>query len=442
MKKPLIVIAFLSAGFFTAHAQSNKVVSAKMHLDEYIKDNDTTALKDAKDAIDLAAANDKTKDDPKMFLYRGNVYRTIYERQISKLTTANIKSMGGKMDKQTMMKATGMAYIATDTTSIAIAVFSYMRVIQLVPKDFYADEARQGLAACTAHIDNKATSDYAAGKFPASLAFFEKTLAISKFQGIADTSAGYKQNLQNTALVAEKAGSYPKAIYYYKEMIRLKVSGPQPYNALINIYNNTKDSVNSLATLKQARAAFPDDVNLLISETNVYLQAHDNDKAIGNLQTAINKLSADKDDSHKTLLSNLYFVLGNTYDRLANPKDDKNGDMPHPANYEDLYSKAEENYNKAIALTPDNFDELFDLGALYNNRAAAINKQANDVPPNDTKKYNDLVAKANEYSKKAQPVLEKAHQVKPDDQATKAALLKIYASTGQTDKIKELQGVK
>jgi hypothetical protein len=52
------------------------------------------------------------------------------------------------------------------------------------------------------------------------------------------------------------------------------------------------------------------------------------------------------------------------------------------------------------------------------------------------------VAQATEYSKKAQPILEKAHTIKPDDEATKSALLKIYASTGQTDKIKEMQGVK
>jgi tetratricopeptide (TPR) repeat protein len=442
MKKPLIVLALLSAGIFSAHAQSNKVVSAKMHLDEFIKDADTSALKDAKEAIDLAAANDKTKDDPKMYLYRGDVYRALWENQISTITTKTLKASGSKVDKDGMMKATAMAYIVADTNNLSVAVHSFMMVIQLIPKDFYAEEAKQGLQACATYIQNKATADYGTGKLAEALVFFERIITIAKFQGVADTAMYYKESLQNVALVARKANNYNVSITYNKELIRLKVGGPQPYNEIITDYDSLKDQANAAATLQQARAAFPDDVNLMISELNIYLAKGDNDKAISTIQSAIDKLSSKTDDGSKKILCQLYFVLGNAYNKLANPKDANNAVLPKPANYEELFGKAEDSYNKSLAINPTYFDALYDLGALYNNRSAAYNQAANDVPPSQTKKYNDLVAQATEYSKKAQPFLERAHAVKPDDQDTKAALLKIYANTGQTDKIKDLQGVK
>jgi tetratricopeptide (TPR) repeat protein len=271
---------------------------------------------------------------------------------------------------------------------------------------------------------------------------FEKAIWLGHVEGAKDTSDFVSQNIQNAAITADKLQNYPKALKYYQQMIDLKIGGSQPYLAVITIYNNNKDTAKSFDMLKKARAAFPGDVTLLISETNYYLQSHNTDKAIDNLQKAINKLEGDNKPENKSLLSNLYFVLGNTYDRLANPKNDSGRALPSPANFDDLYAKAELNYNKAVNLTPDNFDEVFDLGALYNNRASNINHAANELPVEQTDKFNKLQAQALDYFKKAQPWLEKAHGINKADQGCINALLQIYASTGQTDKIKDLKSGK
>jgi tetratricopeptide (TPR) repeat protein len=442
-KKAVFIMTVLAVGFIsTAYAQENKVVSAKMHLDEYTKDNDTSALSDAKDAIDLAVANEKTKDEPKMWLYRGMVYRAVFEHTLNNCVSKLMIKEGKPTTREGLLKLTGEAYASLDTTALSIAAFSFARVIALVPKDYYADEARGMLPVCSAHIENKATSDYSRQQYPTALAMFEKAIWLGHVEGAKDTSDFISQNIQNASITADKLKNYPKALMYYQEMIDLKIGGSQPYLAAIAIYNNNKDSAKSLDLLKKARAAFPGDVNLLISETNYYLQSHNNDKAIDNLQKAISKLEGDNKPDNKSLLSNLYFVLGNTYDRLANPKNDSGRSLPKPANYEDLFTKAETNYTKAINLTPENFDEIFDLGALYNNRATAINRQANELPVEQTDKFNKLQAEAADYFKKSQPWLEKAHGINKTDQGCINALLQIYASTGQTDKIKDLKSGK
>jgi len=414
------------------YAQENKVVSAKMYLDEYTKDNDTSALGNAKGAIDLAANNDKTKDEPKMWLYKGMVYRTVFDKKLADL-------VGKPTNKDDFKKANSLAYSKVDTSYLTIAVNAFIRVIQLVPKDYYADEARQLLQGSAAHLDNIGRVDFGTGNYATALAVFEKAVVAGQTLGLKDTSDFMVENIQNCAIAADKLHNTPKAVMYYQKLVDLKVGGAQPYSALISMYKDMNDTTKAMAMLRKARAAYPSDVNLLISETNFYLQAHNTDKAISNLQTAIDQLNMENKPDNKGLLSNLYFVLGNTYDRMANPRTDSGKAMTKPANYEDLFSKAEDNYTKAVNLTPDNFDELFDLGALYNNRAIEINRQANDLPMNATDKFNKLQAQANDFLKKAQPWLEKAHAINPKDQATITALLNIYAGTGQVDKIKPLK---
>lgn len=434
--KKILLLSILTAGAInTVFAQEGKVVTAYRRLQEYQQDpKDSTALLEAKEAIDMAATNDKTKDEPKTNLYRGNIYRTYFEWRLANALKKFIPE-GTKPTPDMVMKLKTQAYSSADTATISIATSSYLRVIQIEPTKSYADEARQMLPVCAAHVENQATSYYDMKKYPIALAMFKKAIVIGTAQGLKDTAEFMVQNFQNCAITADRMQDNATALVYYQKLISLKVGGPQPYTSIIGIYNNMKDTAKAMDMLRKGRAAFPQDVNLLISETNYYLQNGKTDKAISGLQETINKLAMVNDPKNATLLSNLYFVLGNTFDRMANPKNDSGKSLAKPANYDDLYGKAEDNYKKAVALTPDNFDEEYDIGALYNNRASELNKEADNVPPTDqTGKYDKLVAKAKDYLKMAQPYLEKAHSINPNDQATVVALKQIYLGTGQTDK--------
>ena len=434
-KTSCIAAVIACMAFSTLHAQQNKVVSAKMHLDEYNQDpTDTSDLNKAKADIDLAVVNPKTSNEAKMWLYRGNVYRAVFEKDLALEVKKQTGGKGATANKNALMAA----YVAIDTTPISIAAYSYMQVIKLEPGKAYAEEALAELPVCAAHIENKATSDFNSRKYASALAMFEKAILLGYAEGEKDKSAFIVQNNQNCAITADNMHDNKTALYYYQKLVNMKAGGAHPYSAMISIYSQMNDTTHEMEIIKKGLAAFPSDVNLLISQTNYYLQTGNTNKAIDNLQTTITKVSQQNKKSNDTLLSRLYFVLGNAYDRMANPKNDSGIMLPKPANYTNLFTNAQTNYQSALAITPGNFDENYDLGALYNNRATEINKQANDLPLNETDKFNKLQAEANVYLKDAQPWLEKAHSINPQDQPTINALKQIYASTNQTDKIKGL----
>jgi hypothetical protein len=439
MRKSVVVLA-LAVASLQAYAQNNKVVSAYAHMQNFTSDHDTAELKEARAAIDEAAVNEKTKNEPKMFLYRGMVYETVYETQISNISKKALTS-SGKMDQASVQKAQTEAYLHADTGVLSIAGYSYLQVIQIDPKSDKADDARKALMQIGGHMMNVAVCEYNAQNFTESFIFFERVLRGMKNSGVADTSAEYKHLLQNTAGAAEKAKNVPKAIAYYNEMISLKAGKDMPYSALNRLYMNQRDTTKALAVITQGRAAYPDDINLLNAETNGYLWRHQTDKAEGNLQLAIDKLSkqSNLDADQKELLSRLYAILGGIFDRQANPRDDKNNNLPMPANYKEMFQKADTNYKMALALAPEDFDYNFDIGALYNNRAKYVFDQLNALPEKQqAAKSKVMEDEARGYLKYAQPFLEKAYKLHADDHSLRIVLLHLYASTGQEDKAKAL----
>lgn len=443
MKKILVVIGLAIAGM-NAFAQTNKVVSANRYLGDYLQAHDTADLKSAKEAIDLAAVNEKTKNDHTMFLYRGQVYETLYETQISSISK-KVLTASGKMDQATIQKSQTEAYLHADTAYLNTAMYSYAKVIMLDPKGGNADEARKGLMQCAGHMMNKAVCDYNAGNYASAFSFFEQIYLGMKMQGYPDTAAQYQRMLQNTANSAEKAKNYPKAIIYYKDMIAIKAGKDVPYSSLNRIYMMQGDTTNALAVITQGRAAYPDDLNLLNAETNGYLWRHQSDKAAANLQTAIDKLNAmgNLNADQKDLLGRLHAILAGIYDRQANPRDAKGNSMAMPADYQTNFAKADTNYKMALATNVNDFDYNFDIGALYNNRAKYIYDQLQALPEKEQAKKDKMMEdEAKGWLTKAQPYLEKAYSLRSDDAQLRGVLLRLYASTGQEDKAKALTSQK
>jgi tetratricopeptide (TPR) repeat protein len=233
------------------------------------------------------------------------------------------------------------------------------------------------------------------------------------------------------------------ALMYYQKMIDLKYGGAAPYRSLASMYLKQNDSTKAWDYIEKGRTQYPDDLPLIITETNFYIVKHDYVKAESNLTLTINKVQqrADK-DKNKALLTSLYTNLGGIYDRKANPKDIQGNDLPKPADYDSLFAKADSNYSRALGITPQSFDVLFAMGALYFNRAIPITKQANDLPLNATEKYNKLMAQAKVYFTQAQPYFEKAYAINPNDVSNANALREVYSSTGQDDKAAAIKAQK
>src|SRR5690606_38179246 len=101
--------------------------------------------------------------------------------------------------------------------------------------------------------------------------------------------------------------------------------------------------------------------------------------------------------------------LGVAYDGMANPKDKDEKDLPKPANYSELFTKAAEAYDNALKVA-DKPEINYNLGALYFNRAVMVNDEMNAITGSssaDIKKYDALKAQRDDWFNKALPYLEK-----------------------------------
>ena len=171
------------------------------------------------------------------------------------------------------------------------------------------------------------------------------------------------------------------------------------------------DTVRALEIIRQGRDAFPGELSLLLEEAQLYLEKGETEKLLASLQEAV---AADPENS------NLYFLIGKSYDDL--------GDKV----------AAEESYKKAAELNPEFFEAFYNIGAIYVNKAAELQSEANDLPLNEVDKYNELTEQANKQLEKAVPYLEKSLELKPDDEPTLTALKEAYARLKMNDKLQEL----
>ena len=413
MSKKTVIFFIATAFAINGFAQNVKIVNAKNYLRDFAESKDIESLNKAKENIDLAAAHPDTKELAKTQTLKAQVYMTIFENSL-RLETEKIMTVITDPNKRNLA-----AYQAASSAPLAEAYAGCLASKTFDAKGNYTSEVNDYMAKIASHYENKAIADYNAKKYSDALPSFEKAYEIN---GAKDTTT-----LGNCALVADRAAIFDKAKLYYQKMIDNKQGFGNTYSSLVNVCLMMKDSVVAMEILKKGRTAYPNDINLVITETNYFLKINNSKEALNNLNIAIGAKPTD---------ANLYLVRGNIYDNLANPKDASNKDMEKPKEYDNLMKSAETDYKKAIELKPDYFDALYNLGVLYNNHGVVLNKIADQITDNAKyKTANDLaLAKFTN----ALPVLEKALELNPKDKNTMFALKQIYARTQQPDKVKEI----
>ena len=397
--KRIILSVVAAVTILTASAQPAKVVSAWKYLKDYKDSQDPDYIVKAKEAIDLASENPDTKDQAKTQVYRGQIYLELFKK--------NLRAENEKNKDADPKKKEAAAFQAVSPTELLTAYDAFAKAKSADAKGNYTTDINNGIGEITVYISNKAVYDYNAKNYAAALSDFEKAYEIT---GSKDTLT-----LSNLAITAERAGNYEKAKLYYQKMADAKVGRGSTYVQLMNTYLTLKDTVGGIEALKKGRAAFPNDINLLRNEIDIYIKTNKTTEALANLNQAI----AAQPTDHV-----LYFARGNMYDNLSNPKDSKGKELEKPKDSDEKMKMAEADYKKAIELKPDYFDALYNLGALYYNNGVVLGNKANTIT--DQKKYDIEIVKANEEFAKAVTVLEKAHSVNDKDKATMTALKNIY----------------
>lgn len=386
MKKIAILLIILMASG-SIYAQKSKRTSAFNHLQH-------GKLDKAKTAIDAAIVHESTMNDPKTWFYRGNIYLEI-------AMTDNEK------------------YQDLDPECIDKALESYLKARELDVKGKFLTDILPRQMACGEQYYNKAVRAYNIKEYnDASINFFKAFEVNKNLSGDnIDTGALY-----NSAISAGLAENIDLAKEKYQILIEYNYNNSLMYVTLSNYYKTDGDSIKALEYIQVGRERFPEDFQILITETNLFLNAGETAKALNNLKQAL------KTD---TTNASIYSAVGSMYDRIVNDTNKTKEEI------DKAFIEAENAYGRAIEIQPDFFDAIYNLGALYFNRGVN-NIQEADILPFGDEKYDKLKELGDAFMDKSLPILEKAYELQPDDYSTLFSLKQIYSRIGNKEKYKEV----
>ena len=363
----LTMVAFSAS----AMAQGTKVTSAISNI-KYGE------LAKAKDAIEEATVHEKTKEQAKTWMVRGDVYKAIAE------------------SKDPAKKA----LCATPTR---VALDSYKKAIALDKKGSLRKQINTQLSLMSFTVVNAAYEFNDNKDLVNALDCFEQSLAIDSITspGKVDSAIVY-----NAGLIADQGKNYDKARFYYNRCVDIRYGGSQVFGLLAILDKNQGDTAAYMATLERGMKVYPNDCQpLLVELINHYINNNQSDKALEYLTKAIEQEPNN---------ASFYQAQGALLDRIGKP------------------DEAKASYEKAIEINPEFFDSWLNLGVQVYNKAVEMAKAANDIPANKPKEYDAAIAAAFEQMNLAIPYFEKAHNIKPDDVYTMQALKECYYKLRQT----------
>jgi hypothetical protein len=372
MKRSILLFTLICASL-SAFAQKTKIREAR----DYLTNQN---YKKAIPAINEAVANAETKDDAEAWFVRGAAY-------LQKALDSSIQAP----------EALGESYR------------SLVKALTIKPD--YSSDINPVLYSHALITFNMGVASYGNKDF---------TSAYNQFMKIATiyNAGGGKRFINNkeftellpsaktNAAYAALAGKRNKdALTLFTELKNAGSKDPSVYQSIIAIYQEQNNDAAMLATINEARSLFPNDVTFRNLELNYYITSGQQDVLLGKLEAAVKT-----DPGNAELL----FNLGNLYERAAFPKNATGIAMSSPANFSDLFSKAETTYQNAIAANPSIADYHYNFGVLYYEYASEITRQMNTIKGTsaaENEKYDALLAERAALFAKAQPQFESAYSL-------------------------------
>jgi len=371
MKKFFLLIAAISISLGMM-AQKGKVTSALSYIDQ-------GALDKAKEALDLAFANDKSKDWFNTYFAKGKLAQAVFEADNPKFSS----------------------YFADP---LAEAYEAYEKALELDAKGGIKKRIITNMIYNSLALDlySQGSKEFEEEDFENALKSFETQIKITesdKYAGIIDTGMYY-----NAGLAAINSNKYNEAINYFEKCADLKYMGITPYYQIYESILGIGDTVKAEAYLLDLPNKFPGDNTITLQLIDLYLKSGKYDDALKYI-----KVAKEVDPNNFSL----YFATGIMY--LNQEK----------------FDEAISELTRSVELKPDLFDSQYGVGAAYINKAADMVLKANDIM--DVKEYSTAIDVANAVYAKALPYMERAHELNPDDIYTMRSLQELYYRLRQKD---------
>jgi len=368
MKKIIMMLTAASL-IQVAQAQKSNVESAAIYLRN-------SEIADAKKAIDEAAINDETKNDPKMWYYRTAIYDTILRN----------KDYSSLVDANTVEK-------------FVLAAKGCVSSDEKKRYEWYC--ANQAIIQSSFDAYNAAFTALQEKDYDKAVKFFEYVIAniVLDKDGQLKKNNLTDKNIYNAIYrSAFVDGKVEISRTYSKKLIDMDYNDPLIYYFNAETYLLSGDTTKALEIVSMGRNKFTNDKDLINYELNIYLKQGKSDVLLNKVNEA---LSGDPDNS------TLIYVRGNIYDKFAADKynaaekaqdeaeklERKAKNEKVPANkpklmaqskkqsvladslMKDMRAKAilaEADYKRKIELDPENVDGHYAMGALLNNYENSI----------------------------------------------------------------------
>jgi len=410
MKKYFVLAIALTLGFSVV-AQKKELKTADKEIDKGNFEKAAVAL-DAAEAL-LGSMDDKYKSQ--YYLLRSVFYLNNGEPDFNtikksmealKLATAPAQEQGVKNQIQNLKahlvnKGTSLLQSEDYKTSSDYFESAY----KLVPND-------------TVYLFYAASTAVNAKLYDRSLAMYEELRSLG-YTGVEQNYLATNKETQVEELFGSKvlrdlSVKSKSHINPRDEMTKSKF--PEIIKNIALIYVQNGENEKALQAMAVARAESPDDLNLLLTEANVYYTMGDTPKFKELLEVAI-----QKDPMNPELQYNLGVISSETDD----------------------YEGSKKYYLKAIELKPDYINAYINLAALILGQEESILDEMNSLGSSaaDDRKYDELKAKRNQLYLDAIPYLESAFGIDPSNYQAARTLANIYSAVGDSDKYKEYKAI-
>ncbi|HMO38165.1 MAG TPA: hypothetical protein PKC76_04670 [Saprospiraceae bacterium] len=413
MKKLLLILLAVIVASGAIYAQNGKkdLSTAKKALGSFSLDpiNNKAKLKEAVNAVDAALTDPEMQASADAWNKKGEIYNEIASQRIT------ISQIGiGSIDDLPKV----------DGNPAVIASAAFRAGLEKAQKKFETKDALKGLQAVQGNLNNLGFFDYEEQKYANAFLAFKEALEIhdilvsNKENSALASEDDYNNQLYIIGLAALNSKQTGEAKAFFQQLYEAKFDKPAIYEALYQIAADEDGPEAAYSYLEAGRNQYPDDISLLFAEINHYLKLGKLEVLTGKLEMAIQQ---EPDNV------SLYTTTGSVYDNL-HQRSFSEGDTKKADEY---FAKAKEYYEMALKKSPNNFDAIYSIGALYYNKAAEMTKELNaladDYSREGIKKYE---AKRNEVFAefdKALPYFKDCEKIDPNDVNTLIALKEIFA---------------
>jgi tetratricopeptide (TPR) repeat protein len=333
---------------------------------------DQGALDKAKESIDQALADEKSKDWFNTYFAKGKLCQAIYEADNPKFN-------------------------AFYSDPLAEAYAAFEKSMQLdtkggTKKKIITNMIYNSLAL---NLYSQGGKRFEAKDFEGAMKSFATQIEITesdKYAGAIDTGMYY-----NAGLAAINAKKFDEALKYFQKCADMKYQGLITYIQIYESYMGLGDTLKAEAFLLDLPNKFPGDNNVTLQLIDFYLKGNKYEEALKYIKVA---KEADPDNY------SLYFASGIMY--LNQNK------------FDDAITEL----TRSVELKSDLFDTQHGLGAAYINKAADMFVKANEIM--DVNKYSIAIDEANAVYAKALPYMEKAVELSPNDVFALRSLQELY----------------